>query len=246
MLHWAGSPVCGVFLLAMISALIYLLKLLQIPNPYGEATQTSWRHFSLLDKKIPNSHLQGETLTELCNPDGARLLPSAWKGTTLPSCSTLLWPRQAHPRSGLPGDKPSQLSSFMIWPPPTTVSNLVLCHHLGHWHPSHLDYRRWPFYQTDLYYLFIELARGYIEHSDTMQGWLPSCSFNASPCGRHHTLHTIHNAVPVKPSPARRNLISADVPIGYFRHANLVWTNLVPTTFQAHLHQLEPWEMSLF
>jgi hypothetical protein len=213
--------------------------LLRTPKPLRQGNINLMEAFNSLGWKTPKLkllnlcrfYLQVETLAEISNPDGTCILAAAWKGTTLPSLSTFHWPNQGRPQVWATWHQ--AIASLFLRDTASTyrqVGTLTLRHRLGRWHEHHSEHRRWPAYQTDLH-LFIKSARGYRAHTYTMQGRLPSRCFNATPVGRHSNPHTIDNAVPAKPTPSRRNTISAIIPIGYFRHQDLDRSNTVPTTF---------------
>jgi hypothetical protein len=190
--------------------------------------------------------LQVETLAEICTADGSRLLPTAWQGRSLPSSSTLLWPRQGRPNSWAVWKQ--SLASLFLADTTTTYRTLSLLHlkkRLGRWNPNHSEHRNWPAYQT-IQNLFIKHGGRYVAHKDTMEGRLPSRSFDATPHAAHLTPWTIDWAAPADINPQRRNRIQCITPVGFFRYPSLEEYPDVPTTFDAHLAQLEPWESTLF
>jgi hypothetical protein len=229
-------------------------SLLRTPLPLRRGDLNLMEAFTSLGWKTPKLrllnncrlYLQIETLAEISTPDGSRIIPSAWAGKTLPSKSTLLWPRQARPNSWAPWRQ--ALAQLFLMDTTATyrqVNNLVLRSRLGRWSNHHSTHRRWPAYQSDIH-LFLESNRGYLAHLDTMLGRLPSRSFSATPCGRHHSPHTVDGNVPAEPFPIRRGTIQATTPVGFFRSVDLDRSTDYPTNFRTHLQLLDPWESSLF
>jgi hypothetical protein len=191
-------------------------------------------------------YLRAETLAELCNADGTRILPSAWRGTKLPSTSTLLWPRQGRP-SCWTAWRQALAELFLL---DTTaahrpVSTLYLRNRLGRWKPSFQRDRNWPAYQ-DHGHLFVQNRNHYLAHKDLMTGRLPSRDFDEQPCGRHKNPASLDDIVPADSSAPRRGRIQVLSPVGYFRTSLRDLSPDPPRTIQAHLSRLEPWEASLF
>ena len=132
-------------------------KLLRTPLQLRRGDLNLMDAFSTLGWKTPKLrllnncrlYLQIETLAEISTSDGSRIIPDAWSGRTLPSSSTLLWPRQARPNSWAPW-RQALAQLFLLDTTATCrqVNNLVL---RSRWSDHHSQYRRWPAYQSDIH-----------------------------------------------------------------------------------------------
>ena len=128
------------------------------------------------------------------------------------------------------------------------VATLFLRQRMGQWRPTFARDRRWPAYQTR-YWLFIQSARTptlFHAHSDSLQGRLPSRSFNAQPTLRTNNPLAYEGVAPAEFQAPRHGLIPAMCSINFFRHDDSDAIPNLPSTIFAHLDQLEPWESSLF
>jgi hypothetical protein len=128
------------------------------------------------------------------------------------------------------------------------VATLFLRQRMGQWRPTFARDRRWPAYQTR-YWLFIQSARTptlFHAHSDSLQGRLPSRSFNAQPTLRTNNPLAYEGVAPAEFQAPRHGLIPAMCSINFFQHDDSDAIPNLPSTIFAHLDQLEPWESSLF
>jgi hypothetical protein len=196
-------------------------------------------------------YLKVESLAELCDVDGTKLLPAAWNGNPLPTTSTLLWPRQGRPscwatwRQAL-----AELFLKDTTAAHRQVGTLYLRSRLGRWHTSFARDRTWPAYQ-DYEHLFIQDPSfrhqgSYLAYKDQLTGRLPNRNFSEKACGRHSDPASLDGIVPADPQKPRRATRKTMSPVGFFSHIFRHDTPDQPYTIYAHLDQLEPWESSLF
>jgi hypothetical protein len=179
--------------------------------------------------------LQVKTLAEICPADGSRRLPTAWQGRSLPSLSTLLWPRQGRPNSWAVWKQ--LLATLFLADTTTTYCTLSLLHlkkRLGRWKPHHSEHRTWPAYQT-IQHIFIQQGGRYEAYRDTMEGRLPSRSFDATP----HAAHSLHGQLtgPHRPTSTPKDAIASIVLLQWASSNSQAWTN-TPTFLQHSLHTL--------
>jgi hypothetical protein len=196
-------------------------------------------------------YLRVESLAEICDTDGTRVLPSAWNGRSLPSTSSLLWPRQGRPLCWATWRQAiAELFLQDTTAAHRKVATLFLRNRLGRWHPTFSRDRSWPAYQ-DREHLFIKdrtfrRRNHFLAYADLLTGRLPSRDFSEQPCGRHPDPTTLDGIVPASPAAPRRGRRQTMSPLGFFSHVFRLDTPDNPSTFYAHLDQLEPWEASLF
>ncbi len=149
-------------------------------------------------------YLKVESLAELCDVDGTKLLPAAWNGNPLPTTSTLLWPRQGRPNCWATWRQAiAELFLKDTTAAHRQVGTLYLRSRLGRWNPSFARDRTWPAYQ-DYEHLFISDTSfrhqgSYLAFKDHLTGRLPNRNFTEQPCGRHKDPASLDGIVPADP-----------------------------------------------
>jgi hypothetical protein len=126
-----------------------------------------------------------------------------------------------------------------------TLSLLHLRTRLGRWHHFHSEHRLWNAYQTRAH-LFLQQGPRFEVHKDTMEGCMPSRSFDSTLYAAHLSPSIFNGVTPADVNPPRSSRIQCTTPVGFFGFPSNAEYPDTPTTFAAHLAQLTPWESSLF